>query len=328
MVNALDWMLTLGDWWSPVVVLAVFGLSSALMLWRLECMTGRGVEGTVLGTLVMPYCSGMGNLIFAGLLVAQGGPGGEVVINSLVNNVTNLTLLLGLPALIWGLQVTLKKGKVKERRRRRIHRLSLLLTVLAGIFFTGALWALGSDGVLTRGDAIVLVGLFFFWQVFEVFEVLKANVRENRRTSGWVFLDFGLLLAGAYGLYCSIEWIVGWIEAGGAGWLSMENLGWFTGLLMVLPNAGLAFYYAMRQRPDIVASSQLGDGHICIPLCIGLFGLFHPIEVPGMFGMSLLVLGVAYGIHSLSLLLFGGIPRWVGAVLVGGYGYFLWSGLV
>ena len=32
-----------------------------------------GFEGTVLGTLVMPYCSGMGNLIFAFILGQTGG---------------------------------------------------------------------------------------------------------------------------------------------------------------------------------------------------------------------------------------------------------------
>src|SRR4051812_17806910 len=75
------------------------------MIWRLESMNRSGVEGTVLGTLVMPYCSGIGNLIFAFILGARGGPGAEVLTNSLVNNVTNMTLLLGLPAMIWGMRV-------------------------------------------------------------------------------------------------------------------------------------------------------------------------------------------------------------------------------
>jgi len=42
------------------------------MIWRLEAMNASGVEGTVLGTLVMPYCSGLGNLVFAFLLGAKG----------------------------------------------------------------------------------------------------------------------------------------------------------------------------------------------------------------------------------------------------------------
>ena len=88
------------------------------MIWRLEAMTQSGVEGTVLGTLVMPYCSGMGNLIFAFVLGAKGGPGAEVVTNSLVNNVTNLTLLIGLPTIFWGMNVlpAAKSGKFIESK--------------------------------------------------------------------------------------------------------------------------------------------------------------------------------------------------------------------
>ena len=58
-------------------------------------MSAGGLEGTVLGTLVMPYCSGMGNLIFAFVLGTKGGPGKDLLTNALVNNVTNMTLLLG-----------------------------------------------------------------------------------------------------------------------------------------------------------------------------------------------------------------------------------------
>jgi len=61
--------------WAPWCFLGLFVAASFLMIWRLEAMTESGVEGTVLGTLVMPYCSGMGNLIFAFVLGAKGGPG-------------------------------------------------------------------------------------------------------------------------------------------------------------------------------------------------------------------------------------------------------------
>src|SRR2546422_10916841 len=97
-------MESTGDW-APWCFLSLFIGASFLMIWRLESMTESGVEGTVLGTLVMPYCSGMGNLIFAFLLGVKGGSGTEGLTNSLVNNVTNLTLLLGVPALVWGMNV-------------------------------------------------------------------------------------------------------------------------------------------------------------------------------------------------------------------------------
>src|SRR5215469_7450341 len=152
------------------------------MIWRLEAMNKGGFEGTVLGTLVMPYCSGMGNLIFAFVLGAKGGPGNDMLDNALVNNVTNMTLLLGLPAIIWGMNVLpepkKKKKKPNKKKKRdegqehKINRLSLLLTLTAVLFFTGTLWVLAHGGTLDFSHRLVFIGLFLFWQCFHVFEVL------------------------------------------------------------------------------------------------------------------------------------------------------------
>src|SRR5277367_649599 len=123
------------------------------MVWRLEVLSANGFEGTVLGTLVMPYCSGLGNLIFAFILGRNGGSGADVMTNSLVNNVTDMTLVLGLPTIIWGIKLMpakAAKGKAAGKgtakgagKTHELNRLSLLLTLAAVLFFTGAVWALG-----------------------------------------------------------------------------------------------------------------------------------------------------------------------------------------
>ncbi|MCX6922568.1 MAG: hypothetical protein NT154_05035 [Verrucomicrobia bacterium] len=110
----LTWIERSGTW-APGCFLALFVAASFVMIWRLEAMTESGVEGTVLGMLVMPYCSGMGNLIFAFVLGAKGGPGAEVVTNSLVNNVTNMTLSIGLPTIFWGMNL-LPATKAKKNK--------------------------------------------------------------------------------------------------------------------------------------------------------------------------------------------------------------------
>src|ERR1041384_8306704 len=99
------------------------------MIWALEAMNAGGMEGTVLGTLIMPYCSGIGNLIFAFVVGRNGGPGSEVMTNALVNNVTNMTRLIGLPAIFWGLRVMPEWKRKKKRgpnREHQLNRLSLL----------------------------------------------------------------------------------------------------------------------------------------------------------------------------------------------------------
>ena len=49
----------------PWFSLGLFFAASFLMIWRLGALEKNGLEGTVLGTLIMPYCSGLSNLIFA-----------------------------------------------------------------------------------------------------------------------------------------------------------------------------------------------------------------------------------------------------------------------
>jgi cation:H+ antiporter len=316
---------------APWFFMGLFLASSFLMIWRLEAMSKNGMEGTVLGTLIMPYCSGLGNLIFAFLIATSGGRGEDVMINCLVNNVTNLTLLIGLPAIFWGM-IVVRSGEASGKKRKnpapQLNRLSLLLTLAAVVFFTGATWALGRDGTLDFGDGLVLVGLFLFWQCVHVFEVLKNNVRQNKSLRPILLLELALLGIGAYGIYISIDWLVTWISGIQTGFISAQHLGWLSGWLMVLPNALLAFYYGWRNRPEIIYTSQVGDGHICIPLAIGLFALFRPLALPDFFQTGILLLIGAAALHFVFVALMGKLPRLLGFFLVGAYGYFVYRGLL
>ena len=315
--------------WAPWLFLLLFILASLLMIWRLEAMSEGGFEGTVLGTLVMPYCSGIGNLLFAFLLGMGKGPGEAVLENCFVNNVTNMTLLIGLPAIIWGLNVAgggggKKGGSKSGKKSQELNRLSLLLTLTAVLFFTGATWALARDGKLDFGDGLVLVGLFLFWQCFHVFEVLKTNVSKGRSFSWMLPVDLLLLVVGAAGIYLSTDWLVKW---SGKSSFVTAHIGWLSGWLMVLPNAMLAFYYGWRRQPEVIYSSQVGDGHICIPLCLGIYALYQPMAIPGLFQMGVLILGAATVLHIVCVAMFGSLPRIVGFALVGSYLVFLAKGL-
>ncbi len=301
-------------------------------------MTESGVEGTVLGTLVMPYCSGIGNLFFVFVVFNHHQPAAEVMTNCLVNNVTNMTLMIGLPAIIWGLRIVPRpESSARKNKRRnktdknqqdqRINRLSLLLTLTAVLFFSGAVWALGRDGKLTRNDGLVLVGLFLFWQCFHVFDVLKTNVRQNKSLSWMLLIDLVLLLIGAYGSYLSIDGLVDWISNIHTGFVSAKYLGWLSGWLMVVPNGLLALYYGWKGRPEVIYTSQVGDGHICIPLCVGIYSLITDMTVPTFFEAGVLVLAGATVIHLLFIGFFGRLPRFMGWVLTAGYGVFLYKGL-
>jgi cation:H+ antiporter len=335
---------------TPWLFLALFLVASFLMIWRLEAMSAGGFDGTVLGTLVMPYCSGMGNLIFAVILGQTGGSGADVMTNSLVNNVTNMTLVLGLPAIFWGMHILpqkksgagkKKKSEVKAEakveaktggkggKEHELNRLSLLLTLTAVLFFTGAVWALGRKGHLDFNDGLVLIGLFLFWQVFHIFEVLKSNVRQGKSHFSLMLpVNLALLAAGAYGIYVSTDWLVNWVSHIHSGFISAKHIGWLSGWLDVLPNALLAFYYGWRKQPAVVYASQVGDAHISIPLCLGVFALYHTMAMPAFFQTGMLILLGATLVHMVFVAAFGRLPRIAGLALVVAYGYFLKKGLL
>jgi cation:H+ antiporter len=317
-------------------MVGVFLGASFVTIWRLESMSSGGLEGTVLGTLVTPYITGMGNLIFAFVLARKGGAATDVFTNCLVNNVTNMTLVLGVPAAIWKLNLRPEKSATAKKTAKlkksppihTINRLSLLLTLTAVLFFTGATWALGKDGHIGFNDGLVLVGLFLFWQCIHIFDVLKTNASQNRSFSWLLPLDLAILAIGAYAIYISTDWLVDWISKIHTGFISVKYLGWLSGWLMVLPNALLAIYYAATKRPEVVYTSQVGDNHICIPLCIGVFALYQTIAVPAFFEPGVWILMGATLVHFFFIAILGRLPRIAGWLLIAAYGYFLYAGLL
>ncbi len=317
---------------NPLALLALFVVASIAMIWRLRAIENKGFEGTVLGTLIMPYCSGFANLVFAYVMSQSPGNGRLVVENCVVNNVTNLTLILGLSA-IFSASAIAPKSKPSTKKKAqsdvyRLYRLDLLFTLVALFLFTGALWALAKDKVVDFYDGLVLVGLFLFWQVLHVFEILKNNVRKNRSFHWSIAIDLVLIAASAYCIYLSVDHLVDWISKADGKVLSSANLGWLSGVLMVLPNAFIALYYGYVGRQDIVVSSQIGDSHICIPMCIGLFALFDRIDVPGYFQMGAFIILGAAAVHLLSIAILGRLPRILGFGMVGAYAVFMYLGIV
>ena len=309
---------------NPVSLFALFVLASMLMIWRLQAMERKGFEGTVLGTLIMPYCSGAANLIFAYVMSRSSGNGKVVLENCIVNNVTNLTLILGLAAVLSSLDTTPADPRNDEQR---LNRLELLFTLVALFLFTGALWALSRDGIVDVNDGMVLVGLFLFWQALHIFEILKNNVRKDRSFHWTIWTDLIIIATSAWLIFVSVDNLVDWVNKTDGRVFNAGNLGWMSGALMVLPNAFLAIYFSAVGRQDIVVSSQVGDSHICIPMCIGLFALFDGIQVPASLQTGILIILGAGITHFLLIAFMGRAQRYVGYGLLGAYALYLYRGI-
>lgn len=342
----LDDTLGLGH---PLTYLVVFLAASLLLVWRLEAMLDRGMEGTALGAVVMPICSGLGNLLFVAVARERGVPAEEVAVNALGNNLTNLLLILPGVALFAALSLRAPKAaggegkagaKTKGGRRKgggkagadaetktRLHALALFLTLGAAAAFALIAWALALDGKLDRGDGLALIGLFVLWQGFHLYDVRKHQLTQRQSFSPLIIVDALLALGAAWLMLESLDWLVSWLKARPAGSLGAEHLGWVTAWLMVLPNAALAAFYAWRSRADIVYASQVGDGHICIPLCLGLAAALTPFAPPAWFADALLVLAGAAGFHALLVAVFGGLPRILAVLPIAAYAWCLREGL-
>jgi len=121
---------------------------------------------------------------------------------------------------------------------------------------------------------------------------------------------------------------VGWVSRQDYKLLNKDLLGVLSGLLMVLPNAMLALYYGWRGQPEVVYSSQVGDGHVCIPLCVGIYAMFNPLPVPRSFELGIFILAGATVFHALFVAVFGKLPRVMGAVLIIAYAVFFYKAFI
>ena len=311
---------------APYACIFLFLGASLFVVWRLEALSGQGVEGTVLGTLFMPFCSGMGNIIFALVLAMNKGDGDDVLVNCLFNNITNLTLLIGAPVLIWSMASIPRKKTQVAVREHKMGRLSLALNLVAALFFSLFIWLLAADGEISRLDGFVLLALFVFWQCFHIYDVKKTNLLKKKSYPATLPFEVALLLVGAFAIFVSTDWLVQWFQTLESDRIPPRMLGWASGILMVLPNALLAFYYGSKDRMDVVYTSQSGDAHICIPLCIGIFASFQAIPSSDFLQQSLLILMGLCAAHLLFVVTLGRLPRVFAALFLAAFGYFLWTG--
>jgi cation:H+ antiporter len=90
----------------------------------------------------------------------------------------------------------------------------------------------------------------------------------------------------------------------------------------------LALYYAWFKQPATVYASQVGDAHVSIPLCLGVFALFHPMGLPPMYHTAMLILLGVTLVHLFFVGVLGKLPWPAGLILVVVFIYFVGTGLL
>lgn len=312
---------------APTLCVVLFLAASLLAVIRLEALSRQGVEGSVLGTIFMPFFSGVGNIAFAVILATHKGDGNDVLTNCLFNNMANLTLLIGVPMLIWSMSHIPDLKVWKEVSAFQISRLSTKLNITAVFFFTLFLLLLSRDGYLSREDGWILILLFVFWQCFQVYDVKKTNLLKRKTYPRTLPMDIIILLVCSYFTYATTDYLVEWFQGLDPDRVSPRLLGWLSGVLMVLPNALLAIFYGSHRRMDIVYASQVGDAHVCVPLCVGLFVVLRPFEVGAFLLQSLLILMGLFTSHLIFVMIIPRFSRVFAALFIAVFCLFVWAGL-
>lgn len=276
-----------------------------------------GVSPIVVGLTVVSLGTSAPELVVA-VVAALGGNADLALGNVLGSNLANLGLILGITAVLNPMDVA-----------ARVVGREVPLLLLA----TLAIFPLAWDGVLSRGDGVILllalVGyLLFVFQsadeetpaVLGEFEVyLEEESQARRKVSigdvGLVVVGCGALVVGGYAIVESAVYI--------ASFLGVSQV--VIGLTVVavgtsLPELATSVVAAVRKEADIAVGNIVGSNIFNLLGILGAAAVVAPMsvgrtilarELPAVLFMSLLVLPMLRtGLR---------IQRWEGAVLLVAY---------
>jgi cation:H+ antiporter len=306
-------------------------LGLALLVWSAD----RFVEGSaaaarhlgmtplLIGMVVVGFGTSAPEMVVSAIAATQGNPG-IALGNAYGSNIANIALILGMTALISPIAV---HSQVLRRE----------LPILAGVTALAA-WQL-QDGDITRGDALVLLGVFggvMAWTIWqgvqgradalagELAGELAAHAMPLRRALAWLAVGLLLLIASSRLL------VWGAVEIASA--LGVSDL--IIGLTIVaagtsLPELASAIIATRKGEHDIALGNVLGSNLFNTLAVVGIAGTIHPMiadpevftrDIPVMSGLTAALFLFAYGFRGT-----GRITRPEGAALLACYvGYMTW----
>jgi cation:H+ antiporter len=254
-----------------------------------------GVSPIVVGLTIVSFGTSAPELVVS-TVASLGGNSDLAIGNVLGSNLANIGLILGVTALVRPLDVA-------ARVVWREMPLMILLTV--------ALYPLAWDGVLSRGDGIMLLIALVGYLVF-VFQSVEAEapeilgeyeefVKASAESATRIHLsDVGLIVTGCAGLVAGGYAIVQGAVAV-ASLLGVSQV--IIGLTVVavgtsLPELATSLVAAMRKEADIAVGNVIGSNIFNIAAILGTSSVLAPMhvsasvlhhELPAVLIMSLLV---------------------------------------
>jgi cation:H+ antiporter len=277
-----------------------------------------GVPALLIGILVVGFGTSAPEMVISALAAFQGNPG-LAVGNAYGSNIINIALILGIAALIKPI------GFHSQILRKELPVLTAV-TALAAF----QLW----DGILSRADAWVLLGLFgllMSWIIVQgvrgredsfAIEMEQDLLARRTMTLGraltWLVVGMVLLVLSS--------WILVWGAVGIARGLGISDL--VIGLTIVaigtsLPELASSLAAARKGEHDLAVGNVVGSNLFNTLAVVGIAGAIQPLavdpavlsrDVPMMAVLTLSLFLIGYGFGER-----GRINRLEGGVLVAAY---------
>jgi cation:H+ antiporter len=275
------------------LIAIVFGL--VLLVWSAD----RFVEGSarsarhfgmpplLIGMVIVGFGTSAPEMVVSALAAIQGNPG-IALGNAYGSNITNISLVLGLTALISPIAV-----------HSQVLRKELpVLTIVTAL----AAWQI-QDGDITRMEALVLLGVFAGLMGWTLWQGLRKNadalgsemehelaVREMpiRRAVFWLVVGLALLIASSR--------ILVWAAVEIAHGFGISDL--IIGLTIIatgtsLPELASSLIATRKGEHDIALGNVLGSNLFNTLAVVGIAGTIHPMAVgPEVFSRDIMVMAV------------------------------------
>lgn len=249
-----------------------------------------GMPALLIGMVIVGFGTSAPEMVVSAIAASQGNPG-IALGNAYGSNITNIALILGLTALISPIAV-----------HSQVLRKELPILMAVTILAAWQLW----DGELSRGDALILLGVFtglMAWTIWqgmqkktdafgrEVEQEMEERAMPLNRAIFWLVTGLVLLIASSRLL------VWGAVEI--AHGLGVSDL--IIGLTIVavgtsLPELASSIIATRKGEHDIALGNVIGSNLFNTLAVVGIAGVIHPLDVgPEVLSRDIFVMAILTG---------------------------------
>lgn len=281
-----------------------------------------GIPALVVGLTIVAFGTSAPELFISVQAALDGAPG-IAVGNVVGSNITNLLLVVGLPALVATIP-TRQKGT----RRSMVVMLGITVIFMLMMY----------DGTISHVDGAVLLAILAAFIIWQVREAVVAP-REAKAAEGEIEMEVGerphdtirivlYTIGGLIGLPLGAEFTVrGAVEIARSAGISETAIGLtIVAVGTSLPEIATSFMAARQGKHGVGLGNVVGSNIFNIACIMGITGLIIPVHVdPRIIRIDMWVMFAATAV--LTLVTFAGmtIDKRFGILSLVGFGAFIYS---